>query len=52
MIKEVGENESRSYWALMKNSEVNNKQKNKYWKLNTIYQFGLKSARVSYIEEC
>ena len=36
IIKEVEENEARIHWTLMKDIEVNNKQKNKYWKLNTV----------------
>ena len=36
IIKEVEANESRSHWTLMKNSEVNNKQENKFGKLKTI----------------
>ena len=35
-IKEVKEHKPRSYWKLMKNSEVNNKHKNKYVNLKTI----------------
>ena len=36
MIKEVESHEARNNWTLMKNSEVNNKHKNKYGKLKTI----------------
>ena len=36
MIKEVEAHESRSYWTLMENSEVKNKNNNKYGKLKTI----------------
>ena len=36
IIKEVEAHEYRSYWTLLKNSEVNNKYKNKYGKLKTI----------------
>ena len=35
-IKEVVAHEARSNWTLMKNSEFNNKHKNKYRKLKTI----------------
>ena len=35
MIKEVEAHEDRSNWTLTKNSEVNNKNKNKYGKLKT-----------------
>ena len=36
MIKEVEANEAKNNWTLMKNSEVNNKHKNKDGKLKTI----------------
>ena len=36
-MKSVGSHESRSQWTLMKNSEFNNKHKNKDWKLSTIF---------------
>ena len=36
MIIEVEAHESISHWTLMKNSEVNNKHKNRYGKLKTI----------------
>ena len=36
MIKQVEAYEARRHWTLMKNSEVNNKHKNKYRKLKTI----------------
>ena len=36
MIKDVESHEARSHWTLIKNSEVNNKHKNKYGNLNTI----------------
>ena len=36
MIKEVEAHEARNHWALMKNSEVNNKHKNKDRRLKTI----------------
>ena len=35
MIKEVEAHEARSHWTFMKNSEFNNKHKNKYGKLKT-----------------
>ena len=35
-IKEVEAHEAKKHWTLMKNSEVNNKNKNKYGKLKTI----------------
>ena len=35
-IKEVESHEDRIHWTLMKNSEVNNKHKNKDGKLKTI----------------
>ena len=35
-IKEVEYHKAISNWTLMKNSEVNNKHKNKYGKLNNI----------------
>ena len=43
MVKDVEAHEARSCWKLMKNSEVNNKHKNKYGNLNHIYQFGISS---------
>ena len=36
IIKEVEAHEARGHWILMKNSDVNNKHKNKYEKLKTI----------------
>ena len=36
MIREVESHESRSNWKPMENIEVNNKHKNKDWKLRTI----------------
>ena len=36
IIKWVEANGARNYWTLIKNSEVNNKYKNKYWKINHI----------------
>ena len=36
MIKEFEAHEARSHWTLIKNSEVNNKYKNKYGKLKNI----------------
>ena len=39
MIKEVEEHEVRNHWTLMKNTEVNNKHKNKDGKLKTILSF-------------
>ena len=36
MIKEFEAHEARIHWTLIKNSEVNNKHKNKYGKLKNI----------------
>ena len=36
IIKRVESHESRNHWTLIKNIEVNNKQRNKDGKLNTI----------------
>ena len=36
MIKEVEAHKAISHWTLVKNSEVNNKHKNKYSKIKTI----------------
>ena len=36
MIKESEAHEARSHWTLMKNSEANNKHKNKYGKIKNI----------------
>ena len=36
VIKEVGANVARNHWILMKDSEINNKRKNKYAKFKTI----------------
>ena len=47
-IKEVEAHEDRSYWTLVKNSEVNNKHKNKYRKLKNIsYIWYFKRKRFS-----
>ena len=49
MIKEVEEHESISHWTIMKNSEVNNKHKNKDGKLKTIlYILSLNRKRLTY----
>ena len=45
IIKEVETHESRSHWKLMKNSEVNNKQKIKMINSRILYPFGISSAR-------
>ena len=50
MNKEVEAYGARSHWTLMKNSEVNNKYKNKYGMLKSIYPFGLSSAKDSQME--
>ena len=50
MIKEVEEHKAIINWTLMKNIEVNNKQKNKDGKLKTIYPFALSSAIDSQME--
>ena len=36
MIEQVESHEARNHWTLMKNSEFNNKHKNKYGNIKTI----------------
>ena len=51
MIEEVEVHEDRIHWTPIKNSEVNNKHKNKDGKLKTIYPFGISIARYSHMED-
>ena len=48
IFRENGENETRSNWKLMKNSEVNNYHKNKYGKLKNI--LSIWSFKRNYLE--
>ena len=49
VIKQVESREDRSHWALIKNSEVNNKHKNKDGKLKTILPIcSFERKRLSY----
>ena len=50
MIKYIEAQKSRSFWTLMKNSEVNNKHKTKMGNSKIFYPFGLSSARDSHIK--
>ena len=45
MIIEVEAHEDKSHWTLMKNSEVNNRYKNRDGNIKTIYLFDLSIAR-------
>ena len=49
MNKEVESYVARLHWPLMKKSEVNNKHKNKYWKLKNILSvWSFKRNRLPY----